>query len=154
MSEQKASSELPNTADELICFAVYSAGHAFNRAYTPLLKKMNLTYPQYILLTVLWEEDHQTVGSLCHHMKLDSGTVTPLLKRLETLGHIQRKRSETDERRVIASLTDTGRALQSYAGEVTKCIVGATGMDLQALDGLVETIHALRDNLMQAPKQG
>ena len=150
MSDQIDSSKLPRTADELICFAIYSAGHAFNRAYTPLLKKLNLTYPQYILLTLLWEEDHQTVGSLCSHMKLDSGTVTPLLKRLETLGHIERKRSETDERRVIASLTATGQKLQSHASEITSCIVKATDMDMKTLDGLVETIQALRDNVMNA----
>ncbi len=153
MSDQKNNSELPSTANELICFAVYSAGHAFNRAYTPLLKKLNLTYPQYILLTVLWDEDQQSVGALCNHMTLDSGTVTPLLKRLEALGHVERKRSEKDERRVIISLTETGRALQAHAGDITRCIVDATGLDLQTLDELVETIQVLRDNLTEPSKR-
>lgn len=139
--------DLPKSAEELICFAVYSASHAFSRAYSPMLKRLNLTYPQYIALTVLWEEDGLSVGTLCERLRLESSTVTPLLKRLESLGHIERKRGSSDERQVFVHLTPSGRSLQQHAPGITRCIVDATGTDIDTLESLVKMIGMLRDNL-------
>ena len=142
--------DMPKHVDELICFAVYSASHAISRAYTPLLKKLNLTYPQYITLTVLWEKDQQTVGALCDQLLMDSSTITPLIKRLEVLGHVERKRGIKDERQVFVSLTQSGMALQQHADYITKCIVGATNQDLPTLDTLVKTLADLRNSVADA----
>ena len=142
--------EMPKHVDELICFAVYSASHAISRAYNPLLKKLDLTYPQYITLTVLWEKDKQTVGALCERLLMDSSTVTPLVKRLEALGHVERKRGEKDERQVFVSLTQSGIDLQEHADNITRCIVGVTGQDLPKLDALVKTLSKLRDSVAEA----
>lgn len=153
MPETASIDDLPTSAEEHICFAIYSAGHAFNRAYKPMLKELNLTYPQYIALTVLWEEDGLSVGALCERLRLESSTLTPLLKRLEGLGHIERKRGTNDERQVFISLTQSGRSLKAHAPDITKCIVDATGYDLNTLEQLVKTIATLRDNLINAPSQ-
>lgn len=150
MPEIASTDDLPKSAEELICFTIYSAGHAFGRAYAPLLKKLNLTYPQYITLTLLWEEDGLSVGALCDRLRLESSTVTPLLKRLESLGHIERKRGTNDERQVFVSLTRSGLALQKHAPDITKCIIDATGYDLDRLGSLVKTIATLRDNVIAA----
>ena len=150
MTETFSVDDLPKSAEELICFTVYSAGRAFSRAYAPMLKKLEVTYPQYIALTILWEEDGQGVGALCEKLRLESSTVTPLLKRLESLGYIERKRGTKDERQVFVSLTPRGRALQEHAGDITRCIIDATGYDLDTLGALVETIATLRDNLTRA----
>ncbi|MDA8747123.1 MarR family transcriptional regulator [Litoreibacter sp.] len=142
--------KLPSKAEDLICFALYSASHALNRAYHPMLKRLGLTYPQYIALTLLWTEDGQTVGALSKHMTLDTGTLTPLLKRLEALGHITRKKGDTDARQVVVTLTPSGNALRAKAPDITKCIIGATGLDLAKLTALVDTVSALRDNVLNA----
>ena len=97
---------------EFLCFAVYSASHAFNRVYKPLLDELGLTYPQYLAMVLLWERDDQTVGSLGEKLFLESSTLTPLLKRLEALGHIRRTRDPNDERQVRVRLTDKGRAIR------------------------------------------
>ena len=90
---------LPDRPEDMICFAVYAASHALNRAYQPLLKTLDLTYPQYIALTVLWENDGQTVGAMGKRLGMESNTLTPLLKRLETAGHVTRARGKDDDRR-------------------------------------------------------
>ncbi|NKB18966.1 MAG: MarR family transcriptional regulator [Alphaproteobacteria bacterium] len=140
--------KLPKSAEELICFNIYSAGHAFNRAYSPMLKKLKLTYPQYITLTILWETDGLKVGDLCEKLRLESSTLTPLLKRLEALGYIKRQRGKEDERQVFVHLTKVGSSLQKHAGDITRCIIEATGYDLDTLDTLVKTIAELRDNVI------
>lgn len=147
MSDKKSNEELPSKVDEHICFAIYSAAHAFGKAYNPMLKKIGLTYPQYMALTVLWEKDGITIGEMCKQLRLESSTLTPLLKRLEKLGHIKRKRGAKDERQVFVSLTSSGTALQSHAEGITKCIVGSTQFDIETLQGLVETISGMRDNI-------
>src|ERR1700751_3159022 len=91
--------------DEFLCFEVYSANHAFNRVYQPLLDKLRLTYPQYLVMVLLWERDGQTVGELGARLSLESNTLTPLLKRLEALGHVKRSRDPADERQVRVQLT-------------------------------------------------
>src|SRR5260370_24247641 len=95
---------------EFLCFAVYAASHAFNRVYKPLLDELGLTYPQYLAMVLLWERDDQTVGSLSEKLFLESSTLTPLLKRLEALGHVKRTRDPADERQVRVRFTDKGRA--------------------------------------------
>lgn len=139
--------QLPEQLDDYICFAIYSAQHAINRAYKPLLAEIGLTYPQYITLMALWSQDHQTVGGLCKRLGLDTSTLTPMLKRLQTLGHLTRARSTEDERQVIVSLTESGRDLQRHRPEITTCIVEGTGFASKDLEALVRTLDRLRSNI-------
>ncbi|AXS39095.1 MarR family transcriptional regulator [Breoghania sp. L-A4] len=130
-----------------LCFAIYSAGHAFNRAYKPLLEKLGLTYPQYLVMVALWEQDDQTVGGLGARLHLESSTLTPLIKRLETMGHVARRRDAGDERQVRVTLTTQGRALKQDAEPVPGCMAAATGMGLDDLRRLQREITTLRDAL-------
>lgn len=130
-----------------LCFAVYSAGHAFNRAYKPLLEALGLTYPQYLVMLVLWEADDQTVGEIGARLRLDSSTLTPLLKRLEAAGHVARARDPADERQVRIRLTAAGRALREKAKSVPHAIAGAAGLSGPEIQKLKSAIVALRDAL-------
>jgi DNA-binding MarR family transcriptional regulator len=134
--------------EDLICFALYSANHAMNRAYKPHLTALGLTYPQYIALTVLWEKDGITVGAMCDRLMVETSTATPVLKRLESLGHIERRRGTTDERQVFIHLTASGRSLQAMAPKITACIVDETGVPPKKLANLVRKIGVMRDNLL------
>jgi DNA-binding MarR family transcriptional regulator len=134
--------------EEQLCFAVYSAGHAFNRAYKPLLDRLGVTYPQYLVLLVLWGEDDQTVSGIGQQLYLESSTLTPLLKRLESRGLLERSRDPTDERQVRVRMTSAGRKLAHGAREVEKCITDATGTSLEELQRLKRSIEALRDRLL------
>ena len=136
--------------NDFICFAIYSANHAMNRVYKPLLDQLDLTYPQYIAMTVLWEQDEQTVGEICEKLFLESSTVTPLLKRLEKMKLLERRRDAGDERQVRISLTSEGRALQKKAGEIPGCILAASGLSEKALITLQDQIAGLRENLTRA----
>jgi MarR family transcriptional regulator, organic hydroperoxide resistance regulator len=136
--------------DEFLCFAIYSAGHAFNRVYKPLLDALGLTYPQYLVMLALWGEDDQTVGSLGEKLFLESSTLTPLIKRLEAMGHVARNRDPADERQVRVRLTRSGSALRAKASDVPACILAATGMSIGALRKLQAEISTLRDNLLKA----
>jgi DNA-binding MarR family transcriptional regulator len=132
---------------EFLCFAVYSANHAFNRVYKPLLDELGLTYPQYLAMVLLWEQDDQTVGSLGEKLFLESSTLTPVLKRLEALGHVKRTRDPDDERHVRVSVTDSGRAIREKAREIPGCILEASGLDMNELLRLQSEIVALRSAL-------
>jgi DNA-binding MarR family transcriptional regulator len=132
---------------EFLCFAVYSASHAFNRVYKPLLDELGLTYPQYLAMVLLWEEDDQTVGSLCERLLLESSTLTPVLKRLEALGHVRRTRDPVDERQVRVRLTEKGRALRDKARGIPDCILAASGLGEDELRRLQGEIIALRTAL-------
>jgi DNA-binding MarR family transcriptional regulator len=136
--------------DEFLCFAVYSLGHAFNRAYKPLLEALGLTYPQYVAMVVLWERDGRTVSALGDKLHLDSGTLTPLLKRLEAAGLVQRERDSEDERQVLIRLTKAGQALKEKARAIPEAILCATGRPQPELRGLNEQLLRLRDQLNQA----
>ncbi|MBD8556244.1 MarR family transcriptional regulator [Rhizobium sp. CFBP 8762] len=136
--------------DQQLCFAVYSAAHAFNRAYKPLLEKLGLTYPQYLVLLVLWQGDGITVKAIGDVLGLDSGTLSPLLKRLEATGLISRNRDGKDERQVFIVLTDKGRALEADAANVFTDIGLATGCSQQQVDDLRSSLQTLSHNLASA----
>ena len=137
----------PLRLDAQLCFAVYSAAHAYNRLYRPLLDRLRLTYPQYLVMLVLWEIDGPTVKTLGKRLLLDSGTLTPLLKRLEAAGLLVRERSAIDERQVLIRLTDAGRALKLEAASVPPVIGGAFGGSQADAKLLRETLIDLRDRL-------
>lgn len=136
--------------DDLLCFAVYSAEHAFTRAYRPLLKALDLTYPQYLILVLLWKADGQSVKELGEQLHLDSGTLTPLLKRLESAGHVRRARNPADERVVNITLTEQGRALEAKAQEVIRSMGAAIGLCREDAAALREKMITLRDRLNAA----
>ncbi|MFT4181334.1 MAG: MarR family transcriptional regulator [Rhizobium sp.] len=133
--------------DDFICFALYSANHAMNRLYKPMLDALNLTYPQYLVMVTLWEEDGQTVGGIGEKLFLESSTLTPLLKRLEAAGFIQRTRSKEDERQVLISLTSEGVALKKKAADIPPCILDASNTTADELARLRAEIVTLREAL-------
>lgn len=139
----------PKLSDQL-CFAAYSFTHALNRAYRPLLEPLGLTYPQYLVMMVLWEADELTVKDIGERLKLDSGTLTPLLKRLEAGGYVTRRRGREDERQVIIQLTDEGRALSDKAAGVPTELGCAMGAEWGEIAELRERLLALRDRLSEA----
>lgn len=134
--------------DHFLCFAVYSAGHAFNRIYKPLLDELNLTYPQYLVMVALWAKNDQTVGELGQSLFLESSTLTPLLKRLETQDYILRRRDKQDERHVRVTLTAAGRKLSQRARGIPKCVLEASGLSPEALEKLQSEIVRVRDSLL------
>ncbi|CAN7682039.1 MarR family transcriptional regulator [Rhizobium sp. LjRoot98] len=131
----------------MLCFTLYSASHAFTQLYRPLLDKLGLTYPQYLVMVSLWNRDGQNVKELGNTLFLDSSTLTPLLKRLSAAGLITRTRNPEDEREVLLHLTEKGRAIEGQAGDVMQCIGEAAALDTETLDSLLGTIDALRDRL-------
>jgi DNA-binding MarR family transcriptional regulator len=135
---------------EMICFALYSANHAMQRVYQPLLARHGLTYPQYLVLVTLWAEDGRGVGDLGKALQLESNTLTPLLKRMEAQGFVSRSRSSQDERQVHIALTAKGRALQAEAGEITACIFDRCDMEMEHLTALRDAVTELRDRLRSA----
>ena len=133
--------------DHQLCFALYAASLAMTKAYKPLLAPLGITYPQYLVLLVLWEGDGIAVSQLGDRLTLDSGTLTPLLKRLEALGLLQRQRDAADERRVLLHLTPAGTALRAQAVAVPQAIACATACDLQQVGALATQLHQLRRQL-------
>ena len=139
--------------DHQLCFAVYSASLAMTKLYKPLLEPLGLTYPQYLVMLVLWEQDGLTVSQLGERLSLDSGTLTPLLKRLQTAGLLQRLRDAGDERRVLLQLTPAGRKLKSRAGRVPHIVACASGCKLNELASLTAQLKRLRTQLNQFTPQ-
>ncbi|WP_298260924.1 MarR family transcriptional regulator [Bradyrhizobium sp.] len=133
--------------DNQICFAVYSASHAFNRVYKPLLDRLGLTYPQYLVMLVLWERAGVPVKEIGERLHLDSGTLTPLLKRLEQAGLVKRARSTEDERQVLIGLTAQGSGLKDKARAVPPSILAAAQCSVAELTAVKNEIVALRDRL-------
>jgi DNA-binding MarR family transcriptional regulator len=136
--------------DQQLCFALYSTSLAMTKLYKPLLAPLGVTYPQYLALLVLWERDGLTVSELGERLFLDSGTLTPLLKRMETAGWLQRQRATDDERRVIVSLTADGRALRQKARRVPLQLAQATQCDASELASLTQRLQQLRAQLLSA----
>jgi len=135
------------TIDQMLCFAVYSAGHAFTRFYKPRLDALDLTYPQYLVFLVLWEKDDLTVKTLGQRLFLDSGTITPLIKRLEARGLVSRHRDDDDERQVRIRLTPEGRALRGKAQAIPLAVIEGAGQSLEATEALRQELVALRARL-------
>ena len=133
-----------------ICFAVYSTAHAFNRVYKPLLDKLGLTYPQYLVMMVLWERDGVPVKDIGEKLFLDSGTLTPLLKRMETADLIKRTRSTQDERQVLIALTPHGHGLREKAKAVPQGILASSACSVGELFAMKNELVALRDKLNAA----
>jgi MarR family transcriptional regulator, organic hydroperoxide resistance regulator len=133
--------------DHQLCFALYSASLAMTKFYKPLLDPLGLTYPQYLVMLVLWEGDGITVSQLGDRVALDSGTLTPLLKRLEASDLVRRLRDTADERRVLLQLTPAGRALKSKAMAVPERIACASGCALDELAALTARLKALRGQI-------
>ena len=136
--------------DEQFCFAVYSTAHALNRAYKPLLERLGVTYPQYLVLLALWGEDGRGVGSLGEQLMLESSTLTPLLKRMEAAGLLRRERNPDDERQVIIRLTPKGRRLREKAKSVPKAILAAAQCDGRELGRLRDRVTAVRDAILES----
>ncbi|MBT9486033.1 MAG: MarR family transcriptional regulator [Rubrivivax sp.] len=136
--------------DHQLCFALYSASLAMTKLYKPLLDPLGLTYPQYLVMLVLWEADGQTVSQIGERLALDSGTLTPLLKRLEAQGRLQRLRDSADERRVLLQLTPEGRSLKTRALVVPEAVACASGCALDELASLTARLQALRGQLLDS----
>jgi DNA-binding MarR family transcriptional regulator len=147
---KKPAAYLPLMLDNQLCFAVYSTAHAFNRVYKPLLDRLGLTYPQYLVMLVLWEHDDVPVKDIGGRLFLDSGTLTPLLKRLEAAHLIRRTRSADDERQVLIALTPQGHALREKAKAVPQGILAASACSVGELTAMKNEIVALRDKLNAA----
>ena len=133
--------------DNQLCFALYSTSLAMTKVYKPLLGDLGLTYPQYLVMLLLWEQDEVTVSALGERLYLDSGTLTPLLKRMQASGLLTRTRSVQDERRVMISLTEAGRQLKTKAAKVPGCVVSATHCPVSELMVLTQQVQALRRQL-------
>ena len=133
--------------DRHLCFALYSASRAMTAAYRPILTELNLTYPQYLVLLALWEEGRATVGRLGERLQLDSGTLSPLLKRLEANGFIRRERSRADERLVEITLTPAGRRLERQAQCIPEQLFSSTGMTEREAADLRDAVRHLTDAL-------
>ena len=133
---------------DFLCFAIYSANLAFGRAYRKGLEDLGLTYPQWIAIVALWEQDGQTVSELGEKMFLESNTLTPVLKKLETMGYLRRQRDPADERQVRISLTEAGRQLREKGMHMN--LVAATGLKPDEFARLQETVVTVRDNLIKA----
>ena len=130
--------------DHQLCFAIYSASLAMTKFYKPVLDPLGLTYPQYLVMLVLWEGDGITVSQLGERLGLDSGTLTPLLKRLQASGLLTRLRDAADERRVLLQLTAAGRALRQRATAVPPQVLQASGCGLDEMTDLTRRLHELR----------
>jgi MarR family transcriptional regulator, organic hydroperoxide resistance regulator len=135
--------------DQQLCFALYSSSLAMTKLYKPLLEPLKLTYPQYLVMLVLWERDGITVSEVVERLTLDSGTLTPLLKRLQTSGLLARQRDTKDERRVIVKLTAAGRALKVRAAKVPPQVACAAACPLDELAALTTRLKRLRDDITE-----
>ena len=133
--------------DNQLCFALYSASLAMTKLYKPMLDELGLTYPQYLAMLVLWERDGLTVSEIGERLSLDSGTLTPLLKRLEAAGLVSRVRDVADERRVHITLTTAGRRLKSKAQRIPSCIAAATQCSIPEVIRLTRELRHLRERL-------
>ena len=133
--------------DDQLCFALYAASRAVTARYRPMLEELGLTYPQYLVMMLLWESDHQTVGQLGSRLALDSGTLSPLLKRLTAAGLVTRHRRVEDERPVSIALTDKGRALRERALPINESMIGAIGFDSDEFRDLMARLRLLTDRV-------
>lgn len=135
------------TLDDHLCFSLYGASMAINRAYKPLLDALEITYPQYLVLSALWEVDGQSIGSIGERLGLDSSNVTPLVKRMEAAGLVSRLRNPKDERQVVVSLTDAGRDMRARSTCLGQTLFAAAGLSVERLVQLNKDVQAFRDSV-------
>ncbi len=154
MVRKPADLPLPLVLGDQLCFAVYSTAHAFNRFYKPLLERLGLTYPQYLVMLVLWERDGVAVKDIGERLFLDSGTLTPLLKRMEGIGLVKRTRSTEDERQVLVALTAQGHELREKARTLPQSILSAAQCSVSEIAAMKDEIVKLRDKLNAAIGEG
>ena len=133
--------------DDQLCFALYAASRAVTARYRPMLDEIGLTYPQYLVMMLLWEQDNQTVGQLGNRLALDSGTLSPLLKRLTAAGLVTRHRRVEDERSVSIALTDSGRALRERAFAISESMIGAIAFDRAEFHELMGRLRLLTERV-------
>ena len=136
--------------DDQLCFALYAASRAVTARYRPMLDELGLTYPQYLVMMLLWEQDNQTVGQLGARLALDSGTLSPLLKRLTAAGLVTRHRRVEDERSVSIALTDAGRALRDKSYRISEQMIGAIGFDCREFEDLKQRLRLLTERVSAA----
>jgi len=148
----KTPPKAPSLAD-FMCFAVYSTNLAYSRVYKPVLEQLGLTYPQYISIIALWEQDGQTVKGLGEKLFLEPSTMTPMLKRLEGMGYVRRERDSEDERNVRIYLTPEGRALREKGLGLSHITLKAAGLPPEEFAALQKAVVHLRDNLVEAAKE-
>ncbi|AOJ38001.1 MULTISPECIES: MarR family transcriptional regulator [Burkholderia] len=148
MKPTEAPSDTAPKLSEFLCFAIYSTNLAFGKAYKPILEALGLTYTQYITIIALWEQDNQTVGQLGEKLFLESNTLTPILKKLETMGYLERHRDPSDERQVLVSLTKSGRRLREKGLDMN--LVEATGLKPDEFAKMQKAIVTLRGNLIRS----
>lgn len=141
----------PLPLDQQLCFSLYATSMAVGRTYKPMLDALGITYPQYLVLHALWEEDARTVGAIAERLALESSTVTPLVKRMEAAGLLTRHRNPRDERQVQVMLTDAGRAMRDRCGCLGEALVARAGITLEEIATLNAQVQRLRDALAVPP---
>ncbi len=137
----------PRSLDNQLCFSLYAASIAMSRVYKPMLDKVGITYPQYLVLHALWDADDRTIGALADRLALESSTITPLVKRLEAAGFVTRARDPDDERHVRVRLTEKGDALRGESACIGEAVLERTGLSLDQAMGLTGQMHDLRASL-------
>ena len=152
MSESQSSTQDgPGALDQMVCFALYAAARATNRTYVSLLKPWGLTYPQYLVLVLLWTHDSLSVKEVAEHLKLDSGTTSPLIRRLGARGFLTKERSHDDERAVIVSLTDSGLELREELAHIPGCVLEAANLSLADGKSALSLLHGVAASLANQP---
>ena len=131
--------------DDQLCFALYGAAMAVNRAYKPLLDKLGITYPQYLVLTALGEEDGQTIGEIAERLALEPSTITPLAKRMEAAGLLARRRNPENERQVVVTLTASGREIRERCTCLGEALLAASGLSMPRMMAFTEEVRTFRD---------
>ncbi len=137
----------PRSLDNQLCFSLYAASIAMSRVYKPMLDKVGITYPQYLVLHALWDADDRTIGALADRLALESSTITPLVKRLEAAGFVTRARDPDDERHVRVRLTEKGDTLRGESACIGEAVLERTGLSLDQAMGLTGQMHDLRASL-------
>ncbi len=141
---------VPLPLDQQLCFSLYAASMAVGRAYKPLLDELGITYPQYLVLHALWEQDGRSVGAIAERLALESSTITPLVKRMEAAALVERRRNPDDERQVQVFLTEAGRALRVRCGCLAERLLERSGLSIDQLAALNRQVQALRDALVES----
>ncbi|MBB3347940.1 MarR family winged helix-turn-helix transcriptional regulator [Sphingomonas sp. BK069] len=141
---------VPLPLDQQLCFSLYAASMAVGRAYKPLLDELGITYPQYLVLHALWEQDGRSVGAIAERLALESSTITPLVKRMEAAGLVERRRNPDDERQVQVFLTEAGHALRARCGCLAERLLERSRLSIDQLAALNGQVQALRDALVES----